>query len=142
MQIGSKGINLIKTFEGFRANAYKCPANVWTIGYGHTVGVKKGDTITEEQAIELLKEDLKIYERAVIKGLSGIPVTSNQFDALVSFTYNVGAGAFSKSTLLRKIVQGRIVEAANEFPKWNKAAGKVLAGLAKRRAAERDLFLS
>lgn len=140
MRISDTGIALIKKFEGYSLTAYRCPAGVWTIGYGHTGGVKKGDYITREQAEKLLREDLRAFERGVRSRLT-VDVNQNQFDALVSFAYNVGVIALSKSTLLRKLNSGDFEGAAAEFPRWNKASGKVLKGLVKRRKAEQDLFL-
>ncbi|MBO5523436.1 MAG: glycoside hydrolase family protein [Roseburia sp.] len=135
------GVNLIKSFEGCRLTAYQDSAGVWTIGYGHTSGVKKGMTITEAQAEAYLKGDLGTAENAV-NGKVTYSIKQNQFDALVSFTYNVGSGNFGSSTLLKKLNQGDITGAANEFDKWNKAGGKVLEGLVRRRAAEKAMFLN
>lgn len=140
MKTSKNGINLIKKYEGFRSRAYRCAAGVLTIGFGHTQNVKPTDVITQEQAEKLLIEDLKVCEDCINKTIK-IPLLQNQFDALVSFVYNVGCGNFIKSTLLKKINEGKISEAANEFQKWNKAGGKVLAGLAKRRNEEMELFL-
>ena len=136
---GQKGIELIKSFEGCRLAAYKCPAGVLTIGYGHTSGVTSGQTISQAQAEEYLKADLAKYENAVNEYVTAA-LNQNQFDALVSFTYNCGAGALKSSTLLKKLNAGDYSGAASEFAKWNKASGKVLAGLTKRRAAEKALF--
>lgn len=142
---GSKGIDLIKSFEGLKLNAYICPAGIPTIGYGTTrvnsQPVQMGSVITESQAVDYLKADLQQFESAV-NGAVKVPVTQNQFDALVSFTYNLGAGNLRSSTLLKKLNAGDYAGAADEFPKWNKAGGKELAGLTRRRNAERDLFLS
>lgn len=102
-QIGEKGLNLIKEFEGLRLVAYKCPAGVWTIGYGHTYNVKEGDIITEAQATEFLMEDISNAVDIVAGSTMDVELTQNQFDALVSFTYNVGVKNFSDSTLLRKV---------------------------------------
>lgn len=139
--ISDAGICLIKQFEGCRLEAYRCAAGVPTIGYGHTSGVAMGTKITQEEADRYLREDLKSFEHAVNCALTR-PVSQNQFDALVSFTYNLGAGALKGSTLLKLLNAGNIKGAADEFPKWNKAAGKVLEGLTKRRMKERQLFLS
>lgn len=142
---GDKGIDLIKSFEGLKLNAYICPAGIPTIGYGTTrvngQTVQMGSIITESQAVGYLKADLQQFESAV-NGAVKVPVTQNQFDALVSFTYNLGAGNLRSSTLLKKLNAGDYAGAADEFPKWNKAGGKELAGLTRRRNAERDLFLS
>lgn len=140
MKTSKKGIELIKNYEGLKLKAYKCPAGVWTIGYGHTKNVKQGDVITEVQAEILLMYDLIDFENVIKKNVR-IPLTQNQFDALVSFCFNVGCGNFLKSTLLKKLIEGKIAEAAKEFLKWNKAGGKELAGLTKRRQEEMELFL-
>ena len=121
--------------------SYRCPAGVWTIGYGHTQGVKPDMVISQLQAERFLRQDLKRFEDAVTS-LVKVPVTPNQFSALVSFAYNVGAGALYDSTLLRKLNQKDYKGAANEFLRWNKAGGKVLPGLTRRRLAEKDLFES
>ena len=140
MHISNDGINLIKQFEGCVLSAYKCPAGVWTIGYGHTKNVKQGMKITKEQASNLLIDDLKIYESYVNKYVK-VKLNQNQFDALVSFTFNCGGGALKSSTLLKKINKGDYAGAANELLRWNKANGKVLSGLTRRRKAEKALFL-
>lgn len=149
MYVSQKGIQLIKTFEGLRLKAYRCPAGVWTIGYGHTKGVYPGMVITEDLADKFLIDDVWNFEREV-EGLVHVSVTQGMFDALVSFAYNVGSDidedtipeGLGDSTLLRHLNRGRFDLAADEFPKWNKAGGKVQPGLVKRRAAERSLFLS
>ena len=139
MKTSQKGIDLIKRFEGCSLTAYKCPAGRWTIGYGHTNGVEKGQKITKKQAESFLKEDIELYEDGVNKYVSA-PLTQNQFDALVSFTYNVGLGAFKTSTLRQKLNAGDYTGAAKEFPRWNKSSGFVLNGLIARRKAEKELF--
>lgn len=141
----TRGIELIKEFEGCRLTAYKCPAGVWTIGYGHTgtvdgKAVASGMTITAAKATQLLKSDLAKFEAAVNSYVTA-PITQNMFDALVSFTYNCGAGALKSSTLLKKLNARDYDGSAAEFPKWNKAGGKVLNGLVRRRERERQLFL-
>lgn len=136
-----RGVNLIKEFEGFRNGAYRDSVGVWTIGYGHTKGVKSGDYVTEQEGEEFLKNDLIIYEDYVKKYVD-VPLTQTQFDALVSFTYNLGPGNLKKSTLLRKLNAKDYKGAANEFPRWNRAGGRVLRGLTRRREAEKQLFLS
>lgn len=141
MKINEAGLNLIKDFEGCRLKAYLCPAGVWTIGYGHTQGVKPDMVINQLQAERFLRQDLKRFEDAVTS-LVKVPITPNQFSALVSFTYNVGTGALYDSTLLRKLNKEDYKGAANEFLRWNKAGGKVLPGLTRRRLAEKDLFES
>lgn len=142
MAVSERGVELVAKYEGCRLQAYKCPAGVWTIGYGHTAGVKPGDTLpSQEYAKKLLKEDLAKYaasvNNCVRKGLIAFPLTQNQFDALTSFCYNCGAGS------LQKLVKGRsAAEVADKLPAYNKGGGKVLAGLVKRREEERTLFLS
>ena len=140
MRTSQKGIDLIKKFEGCRLEAYKCPAGIWTIGYGHTKGVKDGMIISREQAKEFLREDLKVYEKAV-ESCVKVPLSQNQFDALVSFCYNCGSGALKTSTLLRLLNEGKYSEAGEQFLRWNKAGGKVLVGLTRRREEEREIFL-
>ena len=141
------GLAIIKKFEGFRAKPYACPAGVATIGYGSTYyadgkPVKLTDApITEAQAQELLQATLAKYE-ACVNGAVKMPINQNQFDALVSFTYNVGCSAFRTSTMLRLLNQGYEPQAAAQFARWNRGGGKVLAGLVSRRAAERALFES
>ncbi len=139
MHTSQKGLDLIKSFEGLRLSAYKCPAGVWTIGYGTTAGVKPGQTITKERAEELLREDVKRFEDQVMR-LVKVRLTQGQFDALVSFTYNLGAANLGNSTLLRLLNAGDYKGAAAQFDRWTKAGGKELPGLVKRRAAERALF--
>mgnify|MGYP000930758996 CR=1 FL=1 len=136
----SNGIKLIKQFEGCKLTSYKCPSGVWTIGYGHTSGVKKGQKISQAQADKFLKSDLKTFENAVNSAVK-VPLNQNQFDALVSFAYNCGSGALKMSTLLKELNKKNYAGAAKEFLKWNKSNGKVLNGLVKRRAAEKELFL-
>lgn len=149
MQTSHEGIALIKGFEGCRLTAYPDPGTggaPWTIGYGWThpidgKPVKPGMTIDQETADRLLKTGLVSYENDVLK-LVRVKLTKGQFDALVSFAYNVGSRALSTSTLLKKLNAGDIKGAADEFLRWNKAGGKVLNGLTRRRQAERALFLS
>ncbi|WP_326902822.1 lysozyme [Kosakonia cowanii] len=146
MRISDKGISLIKQFEGLRLSTYKDAVGVLTIGYGWTQPVdgkpiRIGMTIKEETAERLLRTGLVSYESDVSK-LVKVKLTQGQFDALVSFTYNLGARALSTSTLLKKLNAGNYRGAADEFPRWNKAGGKALAGLTRRREAERALFLS
>ena len=146
MQTSDKGIALIKQFEGCKLTAYQDSVGVWTIGYGWTQPVdgkpiRAGMTIKQETAERLLKTGLVSYESDVSR-LVKVDLTQGQFDALVSFTYNLGARSLSTSTLLRKLNSGDYAGAADEFLRWNKAGGKVLNGLARRREAERALFLS
>ena len=139
-QINAAGLELIKRFEGLRLSAYKCPAGVWTIGYGSTgPHVRPGMTITPREATELLQADLLKFERAVA-ALVTVTINENQFSALVSFAFNVGEGALARSTLLKHLNAGRIAMAAQEFLRWTKAGGVELPGLVRRRQAERDLF--
>lgn len=146
MQTSDKGIALIKQFEGCKLTAYQDSVGVWTIGYGWTKPVdgkpiRAGMTIKQETAERLLKTGLVSYESDVSR-LVKVSLTQGQFDALVSFTYNLGARSLSTSTLLRKLNAGDYAGASDEFPRWNKAGGKVLNGLTRRREAERALFLS
>lgn len=141
MKISQDGLNLIKEFEGFHADAYLCPAGVWTIGYGHTGGVAERQSVTKQEAEEYLKSDVAFAEDVVNEYVE-VELTQHQFDALVCFVFNVGADAFRDSTLLRLLNQGQTEEAAEQFLRWNKAGGKVLTGLTRRREAERELFLS
>lgn len=139
MKTSNKGLNLIKQAEGLRLKAYKCPADVWTIGYGHTRTAKEGMTITSDQADALLREDLKDAERCINN--TGLNFTQNQFDALVSFVFNLGCGAFMKSTLLNKIRLNESSEQIKaEFRRWVYSAGKILPGLVNRREKEIDLY--
>lgn len=139
MKLSDTGLALIKEFEGLKLNAYLCPANVWTIGYGTTRGVKAGQAISEAKADELLREDVRDFERGVFDAVK-VPLAQHQFDALVVLAYNIGLGAFRTSTLLRLLNKGELSAAASQFDRWNKAGGKTLAGLTRRRAAERKLF--
>ncbi|KTJ36768.1 muraminidase [Klebsiella aerogenes] len=149
MQISDEGIALIKGFEGCRLTAYPDPGTggaPWTIGYGWTLPVdgkpvRPGMTIDQATADRLLKIGLVGYENDVLK-IVKVKLTQGQFDALVSFAYNIGSRALSTSTLLKKLNAGDIKDAADEFLRWNKAGGKVLNGLTRRREAERALFLS
>lgn len=135
------GHSLIKQFEGLRLNAYKCSANVWTIGYGHTGNVNESDTITLQEAKDLLESDLEPFCDGINRVVT-VDLTQNQFNALVSLAYNIGLGNFKSSTLLRLLNSGDYLSAANEFPKWRKADGKIIAGLETRRKIERELFLT
>lgn len=136
--IGQEGLKLIMQFEGCRLKAYQCAAGVWTIGYGHTAGVKPGQTITQAQAEEYLRQDCRKFEQYV-NNTAYVPITGqlnqNQFDALVSFAFNCGAGN------LKKLCAGRrAAQIAAAMPQYCKAAGKALTGLVRRRAAEVALF--
>ncbi|MBI4939458.1 MAG: glycoside hydrolase family protein [Actinobacteria bacterium] len=149
MEASVVAVDMIMKFEGRRLAAYKDPAGVPTIGYGTTVyptggRVRLGDTISAGEAREFIAFDVARFADAVSKAVKGVPLNQNQFDALVSFTYNIGLGAFQDSTMLKKLVAKDATGAAKEFPRWNKATVKgvkqVLPGLVKRRAAERALF--
>jgi GH24 family phage-related lysozyme (muramidase) len=147
MKIGNKGLRLIKEFEGCKLTAYKCPAGVWTIGIGSTryadgSAVKQGQTLAnEEAALLLLSKTLTSYEHAV--NAIKVDLTQNEFDALVSLTYNIGAGNLASSTLVKMLKAGDSkAEIAKQFLRWDKAGGKPLAGLTRRRNAEAELFLS
>lgn len=141
MVTSQAGIDLIKQFEGVRLKAYPDPATgaePWTIGIGHTGGVRPGDVITEARAEQLLRQDLGRFELAVRKLC---PVTTQpQFSALVSFAFNVGEGNLKDSTLRRLHNEGDYAGAANQFARWDKAAGKQMLGLTRRRAAEAALY--
>lgn len=137
-RIGQAGLALIKQYEGCRLAAYRCAAGVWTIGYGHTAGVHSGMTITQAQADAYLQQDIAKFE-GYVNNPAYVPITEqlnqNQFDALTSFAFNLGAGN------LRKLCKGRTAaQIARAMPSYNKAAGKVLAGLTRRRKAEQALF--
>lgn len=139
MTTSQRGIDLIKTFEGLKLTAYVCPAGVLTIGFGTTRNVTEGMTITAAEAERLLRDDLREFERGVSQAVN-VPLEQHEFDALIAFTYNVGLGAFRKSTLLRLLNAGDKAGAAKQFARWNRAGGRVLAGLTRRREAERKLF--
>jgi lysozyme len=140
-----KGIELIKGFEELRLKAYLCPAGVVTIGYGHTnqdgETFRLGQVITEEEAEQLLAKDLRRFENAV-NSLVRVELSQNQFDAIVSFTFNLGGTTLRKSSVLRLLNENKMTEAANFLLRYKYADGKILRGLVRRRKAERDLFLS
>ncbi len=136
---GRSGVELIKKWEGLRLRAYLCPAGVWTIGYGHTQTAKPGMVITEAEAERLLLRDLRTFEDDV-NSLVKVRLSQSQFDALVSLIYNIGPTNFGRSTLLRMLNAGDYKGAAAQFSRWNRANGKVLAGLMNRRAEEAALF--
>ena len=150
-KINEEGIKLIKSFEGLHdlkqnsngtyVEAYLDPVDIWTIGWGFTEGVYEGMTMTIPEAEARLKKELGKYEISVLDGVK-VDINDNQFSALVSFCYNVGARALFESTLLKLLNQGKYKEAADQFLRWDKAGGQVLAGLSRRRRAERSLFLS
>lgn len=140
MKTSIKGINLIKEFEALRTEAYKCPAGVWTIGYGHTSNVRKGQVINELCAETFLAIDLQKCEYAINTSVT-VPLNQNQFDALASFIFNVGVGAFQKSTLLKKLNNSDYTGAADKFDEWIYSNKKISQGLINRRKKEKDLFL-
>lgn len=140
MNVTQEAIDLIKHFEGCRLTAYKCPAGVWTIGVGSTgPHVREGMTITEKQAEDILREDLARFEAGVWALVGSI--AQYKFNALVCLAFNIGLSALAKSTLLTKWRAGDNQGAADEFLRWNKAKGKALAGLTRRRKCERLMFL-
>ena len=134
------GRNLVKTFEGYRDTAYLDPVGIWTVGYGHTGGVKEGDTVTQEEADAFLQQDLKAAENTV--NATGLKLSQLQFDALVCFVYNIGSGNFNSSTLLKLLKQSTKPRPELEkwWKVWNKAGGQTLKGLERRRAAEYTLY--
>ncbi|WP_019104081.1 lysozyme [Chromobacterium haemolyticum] len=141
MKTSAKGIALIQKSEGLRLKAYQDSVGVWTIGYGHTgPDVTSALVITHDQADALLARDLEKFEAGIMR-LVKVQFNQNQFDALVSFAYNLGLGALQGSTLLRLLNAGDYAGAAAQLPRWNKAGGKELPGLTRRRAAEQALFL-
>lgn len=141
--VSQRGIDLIKSFEGCKLRAYWDKwGKVWTIGYGWTRGVKRGDVWTQAKAEQMLTEGVKPYAEAVQAAIGNTPTTQGQFDAMTSFTYNVGPANFRKSSVLRYHLQGNRTAAGNAFLAWNKSGGKVLPGLTRRRQAERALYLS
>lgn len=141
--LSQAGVDLIKQFEGMELKAYPDPGSggePWTIGIGHTGGVRPGDVITEARAEQLLRQDVGRFEKAVNK--LAPRTTQNQFDAMVSLAFNVGEGNLAKSSVIRKHNAGDFAGAAQSFALWNKAAGRVMAGLTRRRAAEASLYRS
>lgn len=145
MVISDKGIGIIKEFEGFRSSAYKCSAGVWTVGYGSTVingdKVKACDKVSREEAERLLRVEANRLA-GELKKIILVPLNQNQIDALISFTYNIGLSAFSKSTMLKLINAKEFNAASFQFDRWNKANGRVLPGLVARRNKEEELFTS
>lgn len=135
------GLNLLKSFEGCKLTAYKDIGGVWTIGYGETEGVYPGQTITQEQADEMLMNSLKEFIDGV-NSLVTTPISDNQFSALVCFSYNVGLQNLKKSMLLRCVNTLHYSDAAKQFVKWDHVNGIVSDGLLRRRESERDLFLA
>jgi lysozyme len=141
MKLSEKGLALIKAQEGLRTRAYLCPAGVWTIGYGSTgADVVRGLTISPEEALARLRSDLERFEAAVRR--NALPASQSQYDALVSLAFNIGIDAFEQSTLLRCHRAGDHKGAAAQFGRWTRAGPRKMRGLARRRAAERALYLS
>ena len=141
MKTSQNGVNFIKRHEGLRLKAYQDVAGVWTIGYGSTGGVREGDTINEAQAKTLLSEDLQTAEREVNR--HKLNINQNQFDALVSFTFNIGTGAFRRSTLLKRVkANPNDPDIANQFKRWVYGGGKVIPGLVRRRNEEAKLYFT
>lgn len=138
--IGERGLALVKASEGLALSAYRDAVGIWTIGYGSTKGVHEGDTIDQPEAERRLKDDLRVAEACV--NLNCPHLTQNQFDALVSLSFNVGCHAFTNSTLRRLVCDGDFAGAANQFERWNHAGDRVLPGLTARRSAERELFVT
>ena len=141
MKISLEGLSLIKKFEGCKVEEYKCSAGVWTIGYGHTTGVKEGDVCTQEEAEKLLRGDIFKFEEYVQDSVK-VDLDQSQFDALVAWTFNLGPGNLRSSTMLKKLNNGEYESVPFEMRRWNKAGGKTLDGLIRRRQAESLLFES
>ena len=141
MKISLEGLALIKKFEGCRLEAYYCSGGVLTIGYGHTGGVKESDTITQEEAEKLLRADVFKFEEYVEDNVM-VELDQSQFDALVAWTFNLGPGNLRESTMLKKLNNGEYESVPFEMRRWNKAGGKTLDGLIRRRQAESLLFES
>ena len=141
IRLSQRGQRLIEKFEGREKVAYLDGGGVWTIGIGHTAGVKRGQVATDAQIECWFAEDVAKAVAGVNKAVT-VPVTQNQFDAMVSLAFNIGVSAFSSSTLVRKLNSGDVAGAALQFARWNMDNGKVVGGLTRRRAAEADLFVS
>ena len=141
MKTSQQGIDFIKRHEALRLHAYKDAVGVWTIGYGHTLTAKEGMVISEVEAEKLLKQDLKTAEDEINRHL--LPLKQHQFDSLISFVFNVGIGAFRKSTLLKRLkIDANHPDIASQFNRWVYGGGKILKGLAKRRKEEANLYLN
>ena len=139
MKIGSTGVDLIKHFESCKLTAYQDSVGIWTIGWGHTGSVKKGDIWTQGEADNILLNDLDKFEGYVNQYVK-VPLTQNQFDALVSWTFNLGPGNLKSLTMLTKLNEKKYDEVPSQMKRWNKAGGKVLRGLERRRNAEAAMF--
>jgi len=138
-RLNEDGLSLIKEYEGLRLKAYKCPSNVWTIGYGHTRSVYPYMEITESQAEDLLDQDVRRFEKAVSR-LVKVPLNENEYSALVCFVFNVGIRNFEKSSLLRLLNRGWYEQVPVQLLRWNKSKGEILGGLNRRRIAEGRLW--
>ena len=142
MSMSYSGLQMMMKAEGLRLEAYRCPANVLTIGYGHTgADVVEGMLINEAQAEALLKKDIEFAERGV-REYAAVPLTQGQFNSLVDFAFNCGVGAMRGSTMLRRLNSKDYAGAADALLLWNQAGGRVMAGLTKRRQEEKAMFLS
>ena len=139
MQISEEGLALIKKFEGCELKAYRCPANVLTIGYGHIKGVKEGDQITKEEANYMLQEEMIEYE-GYVNDMVDVELNQSQYYSLCAWVYNLGPTNFQSSTLLKVLNKGKYNEVPQQIKRWNKAGGEVLNGLIRRRLAEALLF--
>ena len=139
MQISEEGLALIKKFEGCELKAYRCPANVLTIGYGHIKDVKEGDQITKEEANYMLQEEMIEYE-GYVNDMVDVELNQSQYDSLCAWVYNLGPTNFQSSTLLKVLNKGKYNEVPQQIKRWNKAGGEVLNGLIRRRLAEALLF--
>lgn len=133
--------SLIKAAEGCRLNAYKCPAGIWTIGYGHTAGVTAGDTWTQDQADRALEQDIETYRKAVLIACPSLEHYPNRLAACISLAYNIGTGAFASSSVARYIRRGEYRAAADAFGMWIYAGKQILPGLVTRRQREKEVFL-
>jgi len=140
MKTSIEGLALIKKFEGLELEAYKCAAGVWTIGYGHTKDVQEGDVISESHADHMLEVELEEFEGYINDNVTA-PLSQNQFDALVSWVYNLGPANLKASTMLKVLNSGDYEGVPAQIKRWNKAGGKVLEGLIRRREAEALLFV-
>tara|TARA_A100001011_G_scaffold22928_1_gene22927 strand:- start:676 stop:1107 length:432 start_codon:yes stop_codon:yes gene_type:complete len=134
-----EGLALIKKFEGCELEAYQCSAGVWTIGYGHTKGVAPGDSVSQEEAEQMLVDELHEYESYINEYVT-VALSQNQFDALVSWVYNLGPANLKASTMLKVLNSGEYEDVPAQMKRWNKAGGKVLEGLIRRREAEACLY--
>ena len=139
MKTSAEGVALIKKFEGCKLQSYLCSADVWTLGFGHTRGVKDGDSCTQEQAEQTLVDDLFEFEKYVHKHVN-VALDQNQFDALVAWTFNLGPTNLRESTLLKRVNEERFSDVPTEIRRWNRAGGEVVQGLVRRRAAEALLW--